>query len=102
MDYKSDISKYTSNINDKAIEAIVRYCGIALQKRDASLVSCTDNAEIDRIRKGFATKILGLGESESDKAIASVCEKMKGDNNKRRVTFYYLLAEATGKMDALV
>jgi Asp/Glu/hydantoin racemase len=101
MDYKSDISKYTSKINDKAIEAIVRYCGIALQTRDASLVSCTDTAEIDRVRKGFATKILGLGESEADKAIATVCEKMKADNNKHRVTFYYLLAEAADKMDAL-
>jgi hypothetical protein len=101
MDYKSDISKYTSKINDKAIEAIVRYCGIALQTRDASLVSCTDSVEIDRIRRGFATKVLGLGESDADRAIATVCERMKGDNNKSRVTFYYLLAEATDKMESL-
>jgi len=101
MDYKSDIAKYTSNINDKAIEAIVRYCGIALQTRDASLVSCTDSAEIDRVRKGFAAKVLGLGEADAQTAIRTVCEKMKSDNTKHRVTFYYLLAEEAGKIDAL-
>jgi hypothetical protein len=101
MDYKSDIANYTSNINDKAIDAIVRYCGIALQTRDASLVSCTDSAEIDRIRKGFAAKVLGLAGPDADTAIMAVCEKMKADNTKHRVTFYYLLAETTGKMDTL-
>jgi len=30
-----------------------------------------------------------------------VCEQMKGDRNKARVTFYYLLAQATGTMDKL-
>lgn len=101
MDYTSDIAKYTSSIDGKAVDAIVRYCGIALQSRDASLVSCTDSAEIDRIRKGFATKVLGLGEADADKAIAAVCDRMKADKTKHRVTFYYLLAETAGKMDAL-
>lgn len=101
MDYKTDIAKYTGAINDKAVEAIVKFCGIALQSRDASLVSCTDEAEVDRIRKGFAAKVLGLDEAESTKVIRSICEKMKADKTKHRVTFYYLMAEATGKIDAL-
>ena len=58
MDYKTDIAKYTASINDKAVDAIVKFCGIALKSRDASLVSCTDDAELDRIRKGFAAKVL--------------------------------------------
>jgi len=102
MDYKSDIAKYAEgSINDKAVDAIVKFCGIALQSRDASLVSCTDSAEVDRIRKGFATKALGLSEAESDKIINLVCEKMKADKTKHRVTFYYLMAEASGKIGAL-
>ena len=37
MDYKSDIAKYSEGpINDKAVDAIVKFCGIALQSRDAS------------------------------------------------------------------
>lgn len=101
MDYKADISKYTTNINDKAIDALVKFCGIALQSRDSSLVACSDEAEVDRVRKGFATKVLGLDEAASMAAIKSVCEKMKADSSKHRVTFYYLLAETTGKIEAL-
>ncbi|MCX7349548.1 MAG: DUF2853 family protein [Alphaproteobacteria bacterium] len=101
MDYKTDIAKYTGSINDKAVDAIVKFCGIALQSRDASLVACTDEAEVDRIRKGFATKMLGLDVTESDKVIKQICEKMKADKNKSRVTFYYLMAEASGKIGAL-
>ena len=101
MDYKTDIAKYTTAVDDKAVAAIVKYCGIALQSRDASLVSCTDEAEVDRIRKGFATKVLGLDAAESDKVIKDICQKMKADKTKHRVTFYYLMAEAAGKMSAL-
>ncbi len=37
----------------------------------------------------------------ADAAIKSVAEKMKGEHNKSRVTFYYLLAEATGTLAKL-
>jgi hypothetical protein len=35
---------------------------------------------------------------ELDKAIMEVCEKMKPERDKPRVTFYYLLAEKYGKL----
>ena len=101
MDYKADIAKYTSSINDNAVDAIVKFCGIALKSRDASLVACSDEVEIDRIRKGFATKVLGLDEAASTELIKSVCEKVKADSTKHRVTFYYLMAESAGKINAL-
>jgi hypothetical protein len=48
----------------------------------------------------FLKKKLGLQESDSDldKAIKDVCEKMKAERDKPRVTFYYLLAEKYGKL----
>ena len=49
----------------------------------------------------FASKKLGLSGDAADKAMAAVCEKMKGDKTKPRVTFYYLLAQETGTMGAL-
>jgi hypothetical protein len=101
MDYKSDIAKYTSGVNEKAVDAIVKFCGIALKSRDSSLVAVTDAAELDRIRKGFASKVLNLDEAACDKALKVVSEKMKAENNKQRVTFYYLLAESAGKLDSL-
>ena len=101
MDYKTDIAKYTAEINDKAVDAIVKFCGIALQTRDASLVSCSDAVEVERVRKGFASKVLGLDEAEATKVIGSICEQMKADKTKHRVTFYYLMAEKTGKLSEI-
>ena len=42
-----------------------------------------------------------LFQVESDKIIKQVCEQMKADKTKHRVTFYYLMAEASGKVSAI-
>jgi outer membrane protein OmpA-like peptidoglycan-associated protein len=78
----------------------VRYCGIALQNRDSSLVSFTDKTETDRVRENYCKKKLGLTHSdeELDAAIAAVGERMKEDTTRNRVTVYYLLAEMFGKL----
>ena len=41
-DYSADVAKFTSNVNEAAVKAIVRYCGIALHNKDSSLVSGSD------------------------------------------------------------
>ena len=100
-DYAADIGKYTSTVDAEAITAIVKYCGIALQKRDSALVSTSDTKELATVRDGFAAKKLGLAPEAAEAGIKGVLEKMKAEHNKSRVTFYYLLAEATGKLGAL-
>jgi hypothetical protein len=99
-DWVHDVKKYVSNPNEAAIKGIVRHCGIALQSKDGSFVSCTDKAERDRVRDSFLKKKLALGESDADldKAIMDVCQKMHADRDKSRVAFYYLLAEKYGKL----
>jgi hypothetical protein len=99
-DWTADVKKYIPNADDLAIKGIVRHCGIALQNRDGSFVSCTDKAERDRIRDGFLKKKLALGgnDADFDQAIMDVCQKMHGDRDKSRVAFYYLLAEKYGKL----
>jgi hypothetical protein len=99
-DWAVNVKKYVPNADDSAINGIVRHCGIALQRKDASFVSCTDKSERDRVRDSFLKKKLALGDSDAelDKAIIAVCEKMKADRDKSRVTFYYLLAEKYGKL----
>jgi Protein of unknown function (DUF2853) len=100
-EYLSDVKKYTSNVNEAAVEAIVKYCGIALRNADSSLVSGTDPKELATVRDGFAAKKLGLTAAAADAGIQRVVEKMKGVNRKNRVTFYYLLADATVTMGKL-
>ena len=100
-DYVADLSKYTTGINEHAVKAIVNYCGIALRNRDSALVSTSDPTELATVRTGFAAKKLALSPEAADAGIKAVAEKMKGERNKSRVTFYYLLAEATGTLDKL-
>ena len=100
-EYADDIATYSSPVNAAAVDTIVKYCGIALQGADSSLVSATDPKELATVRDGFAAKKLELSPEEADAGIATVIEQMKGVNRKHRVTFYYLLAEATGTLDKL-
>ena len=44
-DWAADVKKYVPDADDAAIAGIVRYCGIALQKRDSSLVAFGDVTE---------------------------------------------------------
>ncbi len=99
-DWAADVKKYASNADEKAIAGIVRYCGIALQKRDSSLVSFTDKEEVARVRERFLKKKLGLtnSDAELDQAISAVATKMKSDHTKNRVTVYYLLTDHFGKL----
>jgi hypothetical protein len=103
MDWSADVKRYAPNADAVAINAIIKHLGIALQKRDSSLVACDDKAERDRIRDHFLKKRLGLmnSDAELDKAIIEVCQKMHGDHDKSRVAFYYLLAEKFHKLATL-
>ena len=100
-DYAADIQKYTSKVNAAAVESIVKFCGIALKGKDSQWVSVTDPAEVKRVVDGFCAKKLGLDAKAAEAAVKAVGEKMKADKTKHRVTFYYLMAEASGKVGAL-
>jgi outer membrane protein OmpA-like peptidoglycan-associated protein len=99
-DWAADVKKYAPNADDNVIAGIVRYCGIALTKRDSSLVAMSDKKETDRVRENFLKKKLGRTEADSalDAEIAAVGQQMKEDRTKNRVTVYYLLA---AKFDSL-
>ncbi|WP_084398800.1 DUF2853 family protein [Henriciella aquimarina] len=102
--YADNVKKYAKGYNQKAAEKIVGHLGIALRNRDSSLVSCSDQGELQRVREKFCRGKLGLAQKndEIDAAMSKVCEKMKAEGgNKSRVTFYYLLAEHFGKLDEL-
>ena len=99
-DWAADVKRYVPDADDGVIAAIVRYCGIALRTRDASLVSFTDPAETDRVRENYCKKKLGLTDPDPvlDAAIAKVGERMSDTTFRNRVTVYYLLAEHFGKL----
>ncbi len=101
-EYIDDLKRYVPGANEKAVAGIVKHLGIALKSKDASLVSCSSKEELERVRDSWCKKKLGISDDKAiDAAIKDICEKMKGDKQKQRVTFYYLLAEKFAKVDAL-
>jgi hypothetical protein len=100
--YLADVQRYDAKASADSVQKIVKHLGIALKSKDASLVSCTDEAELGRVREKWAMKKLGVTDAKKcDAAIAKTCEKMAADRNKQRVTFYYLVASNLGKLGAL-
>ncbi len=102
--YEENIKKYAKGYNKAAAEKIVGHLGIALRNRDSSLVSCSDDTELQRVREKWCRGKLALAHKndELDAAMAKICDVLKPEgSNKSRVTFYYLLAEHFGKLDAL-
>ena len=99
-DWAANVKKYVPDADDGIITGIVRYCGIALQKRDSSLVSFGDPSETKRVRENFLKKKLALTQTDDmlDEAIAAVGLRMKGKNFRNRVTVYYLLSEHFGML----
>ncbi len=101
-EYLADVQKYDAGADDAVVTKIVKHLGIALRSRDASLVSCTDPAELDRVAEKWCGKKLGVTDkAAADEVIAKVCEQMKADRTKARVTFYYLVAKHLGKLGDL-
>jgi hypothetical protein len=103
-DWTIDLKKYVPDFDAAAVTGIVNHLGIALREKskDASYVACHDKTERDLVRDHFLKKKLGLTapDAELDQAVMAVCERMKAERDKPRVTFYYLLAQKYGKLDA--
>jgi phage host-nuclease inhibitor protein Gam len=101
--YLEDVKRFSPTASDKAVAGIVKHLGIALKSNDASTVSCSSKDELATVREKWLKKKLALTEDDAtlDKAIAAVCQTMKADTKKSRVTFYYLLAEKYGKLGLL-
>ena len=103
IDYKPQMTKYVPAANDKAVQAIIKHLGIALQGSDSSGVACSSKSECDTVREQWCKKKLKLTQSDAelDKAIADICTTMKAENHKHRVVFYYMLADKFGKLASL-
>ena len=95
--YVENVRKFDKTANEDVVKGIMKYCGAALSTRDGSLVACSDEAELQRVAKGFVTKKLGKTSGQLD-LVKDVCQDMKAQRFKNRVTFYYLAAKKTRKL----
>ena len=95
--YYANVKKFDSRADRATVDAIVKHCGISLRSRDSSLVACSDATETATVAKNFVGKKLGVSTGSED-IVKSVCQEMKGERFKSRVTFYYLCAKKAGKL----
>ena len=65
-DYFADVRRYDAAADADTVQKIVKHLGIALRSKDDSLVSCSDDSELGRVREKWCMKKLG----ESDAGAA--------------------------------
>jgi hypothetical protein len=104
QEHKDTLAKYTSKINEAALQGMVKTYALVLSNKDSRSVACGDQSEKDTVRKNFLQKKLGLTDAEDklSASIEAVCEKMKEERLKSRLAFYYLLAEHYNKLDMFI
>jgi small subunit ribosomal protein S1 len=97
--YNKEAADLGLKVDAELLAKVTKGLGPSIYKKDAEVVSCTQEDELKTVKKNFLIKKLGLEDGEElDAAIAEVCEKMGSSNkNKYRAVFYYLLVEKFGK-----
>ena len=94
--YADDLEKKCGTKADmKLLTAVTIGCGPTIYNADACTVSAADPKELDRIKKNFLIKKLGLSDSPKlDEGIQAVVEQYgRSNRNKYRAVVYYLLVK---------
>lgn len=97
------IAKYAADLKEKCglaadvglLTKVTKGCGPTIYRDDASTVSATDSAELERIKKNFLVKKLGLQITDDlDGGIKAVIDQYgRSNRNKYRAVVYYLLVK---------
>lgn len=86
-----------TDFDDALLTAVTKGLGPSIYLADASLVSCSDQSEKDRVKANFLIKKMGLTDGpELDAAVTEVCGDMQGTARKARAIFYYQLVKKLG------
>jgi hypothetical protein len=83
-------------VDEALLQKVTKALGPSIYLKDASLVSCSDQAEMDRVKNNFLIKKLGLKDGpQLDAAIKDICAQYD-ERNKYRAVFYYMLVKKLG------
>ncbi len=94
--YADDLEKNVVLKPDmKLLTAVTVGCGPSIYNADACTVSAGDPKELDRVKKNFLVKKLGLADTPKlDEGIQAAVEQYGRSNRKKyRAVFYYLLVK---------
>ncbi|MCB9261754.1 MAG: DUF2853 family protein [Flavobacteriales bacterium] len=93
--YKGEMDKLGIKYDANLLQAVAKGLGPSIYNNDANKVSCSQESELETVKKNFLVGKLGLSESDDlAGACSKVCEQMGSSNrNKYRAIFYYLLVK---------
>ena len=96
--YTEEAEKLGISIEADLFKLVAKGLGPSIYKDDAELVSSSNKAELETIKKNFLIKKLGQEDSEKlDEAIQKVVDILgSGNRRKYRALFYYLLVKELG------
>ena len=90
--YEATAKKLGWKVDRKLLDKVAKGCGPSIYRKDAALVATSDKAEMERVKKNFLIKKLGMKDTPKlDEAIATVKADFKGARQKPRALFYYKL-----------
>jgi hypothetical protein len=97
------IAKYAADLKEKCgiaadmdlLTKVTKSCGPAIYDNDASTVSASDKDEMERVKKNFLVRKLGLtADAGLDAGVAAVIDQYgRSNRSKYRAVFYYLLVK---------
>jgi len=98
--YTEAAGKLSIAIEADLFKLVAKGLGPSIYKEDSELVSSSNQAELETVKKNFLIKKLGLekDDAELDTIIQKVIDILGSGNKKKyRALFYYLLVKETGK-----
>ncbi len=98
--YKEANKKLGLGLSEDLIEKVTTGLGPVIYNADTELVSCSDQSELNTVKKGFLAQKIKVPNDDAvyNAALKKVCEKMGSSNrNKYRALFYALLTVEFGK-----
>lgn len=96
--YQAEIKKSGVSVSEDFLRKVAKGLGPSIYLEDASKVSCSDKAELERVAKNYCEKKLGVTGASVDKAIAETCDELGSSNrNKFRAIFYAMVCTKLGK-----
>lgn len=90
--YAEELTDLGVPVNKPILRAVAKGLGRTLYRADAALVAAADRREVERVRRNYLIKKLGLRDTKRlDAGLEDVIE-LYTKRRKYRVVFYYLLA----------
>ena len=94
--YAGDLEKKCGvKVDMKLLTAVTKGCGPSIYNPDACTVSASDPKELERVKKNFLIKKLGLKDTPKlEEGIKAVIDLYgRSNRNKYRAVVYYLLVK---------